>query len=835
MKNLYALFFLCLLGMNAQAQNLLNNGSFEIAPSCPATIGTTALLTGWNDYTTGSPDCFNICGGFGSGVPANVFGSQTPAHGDGYIGLVDYWTGSDYREYAHSAMTAMTIGTTYEVSMSVSLCDISAQGSNGLGVYFFDLGSSTYPTPTTNVLPITPQVSYSGLGAITDQTNWVRLSGTFTADSAYDNIVIGGFVASALCATSPAAAGSQSYTYYYIDSVVVKAITGINFNFTQTDFCSGGTINAPFTISPGAVFNSGNIFTLQLSNATGSFTAPTNIGSLTGTSGGTITGTLPATASGTGYRLRIVSSNLADTSSKNTVDIRITPAHTITGSSNSPLCEGDTLFLNSTASVTGVSYLWNGPNAFSDLNQNTYIAPASVSQSGKYAITTAHNACLATDTVTVVVKPKPAVTTSSNSPVCPGTTMQLNANSNLPGSTFSWAGPNSFTSSVQNPTRFPTAYADQGIYTVFATKDGCTTQKDMPVSVQITTATPVGSSNSPVCEDFSLDLGATCATPGASFNWAGPYGYTSLLQNPSQIATLHHNGNFLVWATVNGCVSLPDTVKVMVYPKPYLGNYASPNDTVCENTVVTFVTVPMNGVINPIFQWFKNNVAVPGANALTLISPYATGDTFYCRTFCEDNCGHSLTLYSNKVGMTVLPIVNNLSATISSVPAQPLPGQPVTFRAIPVNGGYNPQYQWQKNGKDVWSATYAIWSTDKLAPYDKVNCIVTTSDPCANTTIVSSDTMEVNFPTSVGEVNNDDIFGLYPNPNDGSFKLKMQNIKCKSIDVINVSGQVVYQLKPGAPQVEYTIHMPQQLPSGTYMLRVYDGTEYYRKSFTVNK
>lgn len=58
-------------------------------------------------------------------------------------------------------------------------------------------------------------------------------------------------------------------------------------------------------------FNPGNVFTVQLSNASGSFATPVTIGTLTSTdSSGTILATIPGnTLSGTGYRIRVVSSS----------------------------------------------------------------------------------------------------------------------------------------------------------------------------------------------------------------------------------------------------------------------------------------------------------------------------------------------------------------------------------------------------------------------------------------------------------------------------------------------------------------------------------------------
>ncbi|MDR3681704.1 MAG: LamG domain-containing protein, partial [Flavipsychrobacter sp.] len=73
----------------------------------------------------------------------------------------------------------------------------------------------------------------------------------------------------------------------------------INQPFTDTLKCAGGTISVPYTES--GSYSSTNTFTLQLSNSSGSFSSPVNIGSVTSTSSGTITGTIPSTtAAGTG-------------------------------------------------------------------------------------------------------------------------------------------------------------------------------------------------------------------------------------------------------------------------------------------------------------------------------------------------------------------------------------------------------------------------------------------------------------------------------------------------------------------------------------------------------
>ena len=94
---------------------------------------------------------------------------------------------------------------------------------------------------------------------------------------------------------------------------------------SSSSFCQNGELDVPYTIS--GSYNSGNVFTAQLSDETGSFASATAIGTLTATSAGTISATLPnLLTSGTNYRIRVVSSDPAVTGSDNGTDLDITGA-----------------------------------------------------------------------------------------------------------------------------------------------------------------------------------------------------------------------------------------------------------------------------------------------------------------------------------------------------------------------------------------------------------------------------------------------------------------------------------------------------------------------------
>ena len=104
------------------------------------------------------------------------------------------------------------------------------------------------------------------------------------------------------------------------------------FNSTPT-----GTVN--FTSS--GTYNAGNVYTAQLSDATGSFAASTSIGTLSSTASGalSINTTIPAGIPvGTGYRVRVVSSSPATTGSDNTANLVINALPTVTMGALSDVC-----------------------------------------------------------------------------------------------------------------------------------------------------------------------------------------------------------------------------------------------------------------------------------------------------------------------------------------------------------------------------------------------------------------------------------------------------------------------------------------------------------------
>ncbi|WP_276134994.1 T9SS type A sorting domain-containing protein [Polluticoccus soli] len=911
------LAFYCL---SSNAQNILTNGSFEQYTNC--SMGPFTNSTNWRPYTSGgSPDYYNSCGP--AMVPTNWIGTQTPAHGNAYAGFSAY-TPNNFYEYVATSFPPLTPGFTYEISISASLADVSGFGVNGLGVYFYDGGPATITMPGV-CLSVTPQVSFSSYGPQTNTTGWNRLVGTFVADSTYDNLVIGGFLApsAATIVTNPG--GSSGYAYYYIDSVVLKTSDSLKLQFTGNMLCGADSFMVPYVASTG-LFNSGNVFTVQLSNASGSFATPINIGSKAATTGGTIKVGLPSSLTpGTGYRMRVVASNIVFASTDNGTDIAIamTPPVKPVAASNNPVCEGNTITLSATTTSSVTGWSWTGPNNFSSTVSNPSINNATQPLSGIYIVKALNYGCISSDTELVTIIPNPIVVAASNSPVCEGVTLNLSASnagagagyswtgpagfsagiqnpaltnitsaqagdyvvtatlsgctardtvtvqtklmpavpvvsvsgpsciggslnltaaSSTSGVNYNWTGPLSFTSTTQNPIITNTTTSMSGVYSVTATLNGCTSAAGATVAtVHLYPATPTASSSTPVCAGGTSNLSANSITPGVNYNWTGPNGFTSTAQNPSiSPAPLNGSGIYSVTAEANGCVSPAGSTNVTINNVSSLGVYPSPNDTLCINNAnANFVSVPFNAGTAPQYQWFKNNTLIGGATSITYpATGIADGDSFYCRMTVTGLCADPLILYSNKVGMTVLPLTAGPTVSITADPGTLLsPWQLVKFTAVATNAGTLPKYQWKRNGQDVIGATSNVWSANNLSNLDTISCIVTSDVWCASPASNFSNRMVVNIKTGISDIDADRKLELFPNPNNGSFVVNIPTFKGGNlrVDVVDALGRTVYrdQLQTANHQLE--IALPASVANGVYMLKLgVDGAVYHAR-FTVGR
>ena len=118
----------------------------------------------------------------------------------------------------------------------------------------------------------------------------------------------------------------------------------------------------------------------------------------------------------------------------------------------------------------------------------------------------------------VTVNPIPTASAGSNSPVCTSSALNLTLTTDI-GTTFAWSGPNSFSSTMQNPTISGVTTAAAGTYNVTVAAAGCSATAATAVIVNpspiiaSTTATPAT-----ICAGGSSNLLVTHPAPASYCN-----------------------------------------------------------------------------------------------------------------------------------------------------------------------------------------------------------------------------------------------------------------------------------------------------------------------------
>ena len=233
-----------------------------------------------------------------------------------------------------------------------------------------------------------------------------------------------------------------------------------------------------------------------------------------------------------------------------------TPANLI-ASNNSPICIGQTLNISATSDQASATYSWIGPNGFTSTSLSPTIPNITSAATGTYTLTATYNGCVSKTSTTLSITSSALISASNNGPLCQAQTLNLLGVSDQPTATYSWSGPNGFTSTSLTPSITNITTAATGTYTLTATYSGCTSSTTSSAVVNSTIApTIIASSNSPICAGEILNISGTSTQPSATYNWSGPNSFSSSTLSPSiSNTTTSASGTYLLTANYIGCSS----------------------------------------------------------------------------------------------------------------------------------------------------------------------------------------------------------------------------------------------------------------------------------------
>lgn len=156
---------------------------------------------------------------------------------------------------------------------------------------------------------------------------------------------------------------------FAVDEVTITAIPGsvtndiVTGNISTTSWCQGSDVLLPVNFTSTGMYGMSNVYTAQLSDASGSFASPTAIGTLTSSLSGnlsvpsTISGMTPA---GAGYRIRVVASDPSTIGSDNGANLTIHALPNVSQAPFNDVCVYTPEFALSGGSPTSGSYSGQG-------------------------------------------------------------------------------------------------------------------------------------------------------------------------------------------------------------------------------------------------------------------------------------------------------------------------------------------------------------------------------------------------------------------------------------------------------------------------------------------
>ena len=339
-----------------------------------------------------------------------------------------------------------------------------------------------------------------------------------------------------------------------IDNVKVTgtfAAPEVTTGYISTQLCLGSAstpVNVPYTAT--GIYQPGNQFIAQLSDANGSFSNPVVIGSVNSSGNnpsGTINASIPAnTPPGTGYRIRVMATNPTVTGAANTADITLsnldfTLARFQYGSGrhiSCPEAADGSITLTVNQGTPPYAFQWNGPGGYQSNAQNISGLAA-----GTYSVTvTDANGCTATQS-TSLIGPALNITLNASNISCYGQndgSISVNVNGTNPPFSLLWNGPNGFVSASPGLNAL-----SAGTYDLTVTDAAnCSVSRQViiiePTEITLDLSSPVsGCGHEISCQganDGSIQTTITGGTLPYSLAWSGPNGWTSTTNNPSNLA-----------------------------------------------------------------------------------------------------------------------------------------------------------------------------------------------------------------------------------------------------------------------------------------------------------
>ncbi|MBA2582371.1 MAG: gliding motility-associated C-terminal domain-containing protein, partial [Bacteroidetes bacterium] len=465
-----------------------------------------------------------------------------------------------------------------------------------------------------------------------------------------------------------------------------------------------------------------------------------------------------------------------------TVTPTVTPSVSIARSPSGTICAGTSVTFTATPTNGGTTpvYQWKLNGANVGTNSPTYTNATLINGNTVSCEMTSNAVCASPATVTsnvitmsvsLTVAPSVSISMSPSGEICAGTNLTFTAtptNGGVnPGYQWKLNGANVGTNSINYSNS--SLVSGDVIHCEITSSLTCSspaTASSNTITITISSSitpsvsisqTPAGS----FCSGTTLSFTATPANGGSvpSYQWllngsnVGPNSstYSSSMLNDGDVISCIMTSE-LSCASPTAATSNSITITVIPNVVPIVSIAASPSETICEGTAVTFTATSSNGGTNPIYQWKLNGINVGTNSATYFNSSLVNGNSISCEITSNAACASPTNVTSNTVTMSVTPTVVP-SVNITASPSETIcEGTSVTFTALASNGGAAPDYQWKLNGANVGTNS-STYTNSTLLNGDVLTCQMTSNATCANPQMATSNSISITVsPTAVPTV-----------------------------------------------------------------------------------
>jgi predicted outer membrane repeat protein len=642
-------------------------------------------------------------------------------------------TGGYTVTYFNGTSTITLNGQVTNTAGSIVIGSLTAGTYSNFSVTRANCGASSAAAVTLTP-PAAPAAPTAGSNSPVCSGNTINLTASTVVNGTYAWTGPNGFSSSnqnpGIASATPTLSGTYSVTVTVANCTSAPATTAIVVNPTPVISSAAGT-NPATCGGTGSIDISG--LTASSSYAV-SFTKNSIVQTpvtATANAGGTVTLSGLGTGIYTQFTATLAGCTSAPFSTAVTLSSPAAPAIPVI-SSNSPVCAGSNLNLSGPA-LSGVAYLWAGPNSFSSTAQSPAIAAATVAATGNYTLTvtsTATNCSSTSAPLNVVVNPIPAGTLGAISDplTCGGATGTITINGLTPTTAYTVGYQKTTTVAgvpttvSQSTTATSTAAGTMvvsgltaGTYSgLVLTLNGCSSAAGAFASVTLndppTPAAPIASSNSPVCQGSALTLSAT-GQSGATYTWTGPGSYTASSRTPTVTTNMQNanTGTYSVTQTVAGCVSPAATTVVAIRTTPAAAGSISGPAAPCASTSQTYSIARIATATG--YTWTLPSgwsiTSSPADSSAIVVTTSANPGTVTLRVAAVNGCGTG-TSSTLSINVNAIPAV---PAAISG-PAALCNGAAATY-FVSAQTARATSYTWTIPGNPgAWTGNTATNTTD---------------------------------------------------------------------------------------------------------------------------